>query len=435
MGSNKVLATVNGDVAHDAVDSGRPVKIGGKASDLNGGIPAAVAADDRVDGLFGLHGEQVVALKIGTDVLGENVFSIGVTGTVESTGPVVGAVNETAPATDTADSGLNGRLQRIAQRLTSLIAVFNIGAGTEAAAVRVTLPTDGTGKVNAAQSGTWTVQPGNTANTTAWKVDASSVAVPVTDNAGALSVDWNGTTPVTGSGTATGALRVELPTNGTGIVGLAAGTNAIGKLAANSGVDIGDVDVTTVGTITPGTGATALGKAIDSAVGATDTGVAALAKRLDTPATLTPASGDYVPLQVNSVGAQFVVSIPHLGLNGDPFTYTWKRHTASTAQTGTAIWTPGGGKKVVVTLVQIGVGGTTAGTLTLWFGASGDTTYTAGTDQPIFEHEFAPSATLKPGVIIGNGTGIVGMGAADEILRITTTNSLTQTIVVHGYEI
>lgn len=34
---------------------------------------------------------------------------------------LIGAVNETAPASDTASSGLNGRLQRIAQRLTSLI--------------------------------------------------------------------------------------------------------------------------------------------------------------------------------------------------------------------------------------------------------------------------------------------------------------------------
>ncbi len=47
----------------------------------------------------------------------------------------------------------------------------------------------GTFAVQAAQSGTWTVQPGNTANTTAWKVDASSVAVPVTDNSGSLTVD------------------------------------------------------------------------------------------------------------------------------------------------------------------------------------------------------------------------------------------------------
>lgn len=36
-----------------------------------------------------------------------------------------GALTETAPANDTASSGLNGRLQRIAQRLTSLITLFS----------------------------------------------------------------------------------------------------------------------------------------------------------------------------------------------------------------------------------------------------------------------------------------------------------------------
>lgn len=37
---------------------------------------------------------------------------------------LLGAIGETAPASDTASSGLNGRLQRIAQRLTSLIALL-----------------------------------------------------------------------------------------------------------------------------------------------------------------------------------------------------------------------------------------------------------------------------------------------------------------------
>jgi hypothetical protein len=36
----------------------------------------------------------------------------------------IGSLTETAPASDTASSGLNGRLQRIAQRLTSIIALF-----------------------------------------------------------------------------------------------------------------------------------------------------------------------------------------------------------------------------------------------------------------------------------------------------------------------
>lgn len=51
-------------------------------------------------------------------------------------GVLIGAVNETAPATDTASSGLNGRLQRIAQRLTSLIAFFFSDFGTSANSIR-----------------------------------------------------------------------------------------------------------------------------------------------------------------------------------------------------------------------------------------------------------------------------------------------------------
>jgi hypothetical protein len=52
----------------------------------------------------------------------------------DSTITLVGAVTETAPATDTASSGLNGRLQRIAQRLTSLIALVPASLGSKAAA-------------------------------------------------------------------------------------------------------------------------------------------------------------------------------------------------------------------------------------------------------------------------------------------------------------
>jgi hypothetical protein len=46
----------------------------------------------------------------------------------------LGIVTETAPASDTASSGLNGRLQRVAQRLTSLIALLPTSLGTKTAA-------------------------------------------------------------------------------------------------------------------------------------------------------------------------------------------------------------------------------------------------------------------------------------------------------------
>jgi hypothetical protein len=46
----------------------------------------------------------------------------------------IGALTETAPASDTASSGLNGRLQRIAQRITSLIALLPATLGPKAGA-------------------------------------------------------------------------------------------------------------------------------------------------------------------------------------------------------------------------------------------------------------------------------------------------------------
>lgn len=81
---------------------------------------------------------------------------------------------------------------------------------------------------------------------------------------------------------------------------LPAGTNAIGKLAANSGVDIGDVDVTSV---TPGTAAGSLGKAEDAAHSSGDTGVMVLAVRQDSAAALAGTTGDYIPLTTTALGS------------------------------------------------------------------------------------------------------------------------------------
>ncbi len=80
---------------------------------------------------------------------------------------------------------------------------------------------------------------------------------------------------------------------------LPAGTNAIGKLAANSGVDIGDVDVTSV---VPGVTATSLGKAEDAAHTTGDTGVMLLAVRNDAGTAMAGTTGDYIPLGTDANG-------------------------------------------------------------------------------------------------------------------------------------
>jgi hypothetical protein len=59
-------------------------------------------------------------------------------------GAQIGPINESAPASDIANSGLNGRLQRIAQRLTSLIALLptSLGQKTAANSLAVVLASD-----------------------------------------------------------------------------------------------------------------------------------------------------------------------------------------------------------------------------------------------------------------------------------------------------
>ena len=101
------------------------------------------------------------------------------------------------------------------------------------------------------------------------------------------------------AGTVAGAeLQVDV------VASLPAGTNAIGKLSANSGVDIGDVDVTSV---VPGVGATNLGKAEDAAHSSGDVGVAAMTVRQDTAAALSGTDADYQPLISDANGRLHVL--------------------------------------------------------------------------------------------------------------------------------
>lgn len=73
---------------------------------------------------------------------------------------------------------------------------------------------------------------------------ASMTPVQVGDNSASLSVDWNGTQPVTGSGNATGALRVELPTNGTGVLATVGTVTTVSTVSSVTQVRPPDIDVT-----------------------------------------------------------------------------------------------------------------------------------------------------------------------------------------------
>lgn len=115
----------------------------------------------------------------------------------------------------------------------------------------------------------------------------------------------------------TGDIGVMILTKRTDTAATSAGTD--GDYATLNTDNTGRlwVRVANTDTITPGTGATNLGKAVDSAAGSTDTGTAGLAIRDDTLTTLTPVDGDYTNLRTNSRGAQWVVHDGNITAAGD----------------------------------------------------------------------------------------------------------------------
>jgi hypothetical protein len=162
--------------------------------------------------------------------------------------------------------------------------------------------------------------------------------------------------------------------------------------------------------------------------GSGDTGIMALAVRNDALAARTDTTGDYSPVSTDSLGRVLTNTVP-IG------TEVTKTAQYTSQQTGVALWTPTAGNRIVVQYIQIQVGGTTGGEVQVWFGASADTTYTRGTDRAIFDGEFAPSATLKPGFTSTNETGWRA-STDDHILRVTTSAAINPiTISVWGYEV
>lgn len=103
-GSPIYAIPVAGDVAHDAADSGNPVKVGGKA---HTSAPSAVANGDRVNAYFDDTGHQHVkvdgSLPAGTAIVG-SVGGLGIM--VAATAVVSAAATTDADALVAAATGL-----------------------------------------------------------------------------------------------------------------------------------------------------------------------------------------------------------------------------------------------------------------------------------------------------------------------------------------
>ncbi len=114
--------------------------------------------------------------------------------------------------------------------------------------------------------------------------------------------------------------------------------------------------------------------------------------------------------------------------------FTSKSFNATTTQAGTDVWSPASGKRIAVTSAVIGTYGNVGARLILWFGATSDTTYTAGSDQVLLDASFLPVYnTLCPGLVFTPPSPVFST-ADDYELHCTTDDALSVDIVVHGYE-
>ncbi len=286
-------------------------------------------------------------------------------------------------------------------------------------------------------------------------VDASGVAVPVTDNSGSLTVDNGGTFVVQDSEKLADNAQFTDGTTKVLPVGYVfddvAGTALTENDVAAARIDSKRAQVTTIeDPSTRGRGATVTAsnalKVDGSAVTQPVSGTVTASNSAGDVAHGTTDGGNPVKIGLKAANAFPTAESNGDRVNGvgdlwgrqltahiDPAMFVSKSFNATTQQTGADVWTPASGKKIAVTSVVIGTYGTTAGRVILWFGDNADTTYTAGTDQLLLAFSTAPSSTSKPGLVFTPASPVF-CTTADRELHITTDTGVSIDVAVHGYE-
>lgn len=177
-------------------------------------------------------GTGVVGLNAGSNLIG-NVGVGQATATAGQSGPIVqGAVTTSSPTYST------GQTSPLSLDTTGALRVVTTGSSANPAAGPTASPVPAAADYQGLNVG------GNLVGNTGVTIGGATLADV---NLGSVA----GTATAVGHGVAATALRVELPTDGTGVVGLNAGSNTIGKVDINAGsAIIGNVriDQTTPGT-------------------------------------------------------------------------------------------------------------------------------------------------------------------------------------------
>lgn len=219
-------------------------------------------------------------------------------------------------------------------------------------------------------------------------------------------------------------------TGDAGVMALGVMNNAVASLsgsqldytpiATNS---LGAVQIQVRGEFQEGTSSGFLLKPEDLASVAGDYGVNIHSVRQDAPVNNTSADGDYAAVKSNSVGALYVALVP-----GTPLTV---RANYTTAQTNTSIiGAIAAGTRAVITRCTVAAAHSNTVDVSVVIGFGAATTPT--TTGVVFAH---PGIAAGSGMVEGAGSGILGQGASDEELRITssvpTTGSIDVTVTYY----
>ncbi len=322
-GANYALL-VTGSTAHDAVDTGSPLKVGGYAKAT---APTAVSADgDRVNAWFDLNGRQAVFDGGGSITV--DVASI------EAGDNNIGNMDVvTLPSVHFQDLYITGQGSQTAINNNVVLATAGTGTtdtlnGTTGISFRSVSfqVTPAAGTVTAGVI-TFEGSNDNTNFVSIFLSDRANVtAIPVATITLAASTSryFTGAIPfryfraristgITGTTTGVQAFTVfsVIPFSDPRLTVSQATAGSLNATVAGSLTTVSTVTTLSgTTTLTPGTGAANLGKAEDAVHTSGDVGVFALGVRADTLADVSGATGDYTQMTTDLKGRLMVGSAP-----------------------------------------------------------------------------------------------------------------------------
>lgn len=275
------------DISPAAADAAANIaqETGGNLATVAGAVTSSIVQENvkQVNGVVPLMGNGTTGTGSQRVTIASDNTAFPVNSTLSAETTKVIGVTRTADGTGNLTTSTGGALD--VNLKTSAVS----NQSTNEAQINGVTPLMGNGV-----SGTGSQRVNIASDNTPFPVKTDQTTHGTTDLVAADITKVAGSAISQGHGTAATAVRVELPTDGTGIVGLGTGTNSVGKVS----------DITT--SVTPGTGSANLGKAEDAAHVSGDTGVFALGVRNNTASALAGTDGDYIPLTTDTNGGLWV---------------------------------------------------------------------------------------------------------------------------------